>query len=90
MLAILQDAVECFQKYAFAGGNKKKGLFKDREDWILKNDYEWVFSFVNVCETFGINPHYLRRGLSRWKQNAIRERSRRTTEYVQRKTGRLG
>jgi hypothetical protein len=27
---------------------------------------EWVFSFTNVCETLGLDPGYLRRGLNRW------------------------
>ena len=47
MFAVLLDAVECFQKYA---GNEADRLFKDTEKWIFKDDPEWPFSFINICE----------------------------------------
>src|SRR6266542_2508970 len=59
-------------------------IFKDAEDWFFEDDHEWPFSFINICETFGFDPHYLRRGLLRWKEKAIRERSRLAAEFVQR------
>jgi hypothetical protein len=66
MFAVLQDAVECFQKYRFARGNKASRLFKDATAWFFEDDYERPFSFINICESFGIDPGYLRKGLSRW------------------------
>jgi hypothetical protein len=73
MFAVLLDAVECFQKYPFARGNKLTRQVKDTEDWIFKDDHEWPFSFINICEAVGMDPQYLRNGLSRWKQRATRE-----------------
>lgn len=71
MFAVLLDAVECFQKYPFARGNKLTRQVKDTEEWIFKDDYEWPFSFINICEAVGMDPQYLRNGLLRWH----RERS---------------
>ena len=34
MLAILEDAIACFQKYAFARDSKGKALFTEAEEWI--------------------------------------------------------
>ncbi len=73
MFAVLLDAVECFQKYPFARGNKSSGLLKDAEEWIFEDDHDWPFSFINICDIVEIDPHYLRKGLSRWRQRAIRE-----------------
>jgi hypothetical protein len=73
MFAVLLDAVECFQKYPFARRNKVTRQVEDTEDWIFKDDQEWPFSFINICEAVGIDPQYLRNGLSRWKQKTIRE-----------------
>ena len=73
MFAVLLDAVECFQKYPFERGNKLARRLNDTEEWIFKDDYEWPFSFVNICEAVGMDPQYLRNGLWRWKQKAIRE-----------------
>jgi hypothetical protein len=69
MLAVLQDAVECYQKYALARDPRGKQLFDDAAEWIDTDEREWSFSYVNICEVLGLNPEYIRRGLSRWRQS---------------------
>ncbi len=68
MMAVLEDAIACFQKYVFAGHGKGKALFQDAEDWIMEENTEGIFSFANVCEMLGFDPAYLRQGLTRWKE----------------------
>ena len=83
MSAVLLDAIECFQKYPFLHDEYENRLFREAENWILDNDREWLFSFINICDALTIDPHYLRKGLLRWKENAMhslskRERSKRS------------
>ena len=73
MLAILEDAVACFQKYVFARDGKGKALFRETEEWVLEQQGDWLFSFANVCETLGFEPDYLRQGLLKWKQHQLAE-----------------
>jgi hypothetical protein len=68
MVAVLEDASKCFQKYAFAHNQQEKRLFQEVEDWILKKNSEWLYSFDNICETLQLNPDYIRRGLRVWKE----------------------
>jgi hypothetical protein len=68
MLAVLEDAIRYYQDNWFARNSKRKRIFDETEEWILTPDSDWVFSFVHVCETLGLSPAYLRRGLLRWKQ----------------------
>jgi len=77
MFAVLLDAVECFQEYLFLHDKYSNRLFKEAENWILDNDREWLFSFINICQTLAIDPQYLRKGLLDWKQNAMRSVSTR-------------
>ena len=77
MSAVLLDAVECFQKYLLLHDEYSNRLFREAENWILDNDREWLFSFINICEALAIDPHYLRKGLLHWKQNAMRSVSTR-------------
>ena len=77
MSAVLLDAVECFQKYPFLHDEYANRLFREAENWILDNDREWLFSFINICDALTIDPHYLRKGLLRWKQNAMHSVSKR-------------
>ncbi len=72
MLAVLEDAIACFES-----ANAK--LVQEAEEWINSNE-EGVFSFNNVCETLGLDPDRLRKGLLRWKAQQVgvplEERSR--------------
>ena len=76
MLAVLEDGISCFQKYLFAQDKGERRLFREARDWILEEDQEEPFSFETICEVLGIGPHYLRRGLLRWKQKQLARRRR--------------
>jgi hypothetical protein len=71
MLAMLEDAVKCFQVYVTAQGRRGQKLFNDAQEWIMMTDDDWIFSFVNVCETLGFSPEYVRQGLRKWKQKKL-------------------
>lgn len=68
MLAILEDAVQCFQDNILAYSGRKKRLFEEAEEWILEEDSDWIFSFESVCEVLGLDPRYVRQGLLQWKE----------------------
>src|SRR6185436_20008797 len=70
MLAVLQDALDCYQKYAFAKDTPGQQLFSEADSWIACGDRHWYFSFENICETLEISPDYLRNGVERWKSSA--------------------
>jgi hypothetical protein len=80
MLAVLQDAVECYQKYALARDPRGTTLFENACEWIDSGEREWPFSYVNICEVLGLNPEYIRRGLSKWRQQ--RSPVKRTTARI--------
>lgn len=67
MIAILEDAVNCFMKQLHAVDPKPRQLYLDAEEWIMAEDPTWFFSFENVCNTLDLNPEYLREGLIKWR-----------------------
>jgi hypothetical protein len=67
MLAVLEDALDCYQKYAIARDGHGQQLFEEANTWITSGDRGWFFSYENICETLEINPEYLRRGLEGWR-----------------------
>jgi hypothetical protein len=73
MFAILEDAIECFQKHLWAEDNKRRQLHLDAESWFLEDDPSWLFSFVNICDVFEIHPVFLRQGLLAWKTKQLAE-----------------
>ena len=71
MLAILEDAIHCFQDNLLAQNVRSRRLFEEAEEWIVEADGDWVFSFENICEALGFNAAYVRKGLLRWTENNL-------------------
>lgn len=76
MLAVLGDALTCFQKYLDARKRKGKNLFREAEEWIFGEDDDHLFSFENVCAVIGLDPPYVRRLLAQWKAGSLTGPSR--------------
>src|ERR1044071_9177989 len=72
MLAILEDAIACYQKYLFAKDVKGKALFQEAAEWIEQEAGESIFAFESACEGLGLNPEYVRRGADAAAQSAAR------------------
>ena len=74
MLAILEDAIQCFQANYSARCGKRKRLFDDARKWIFESCDEWVFGFENICSALEFCPDYIREGLLRWWQRELAKR----------------
>jgi hypothetical protein len=72
MLAVLESAVEDFQKYVLARKPRGKKLFQQAEEWFLEKDSDELFSFENICETLGLHPDPIRKGLLVWKEAKLK------------------
>jgi len=70
MLAILEDAINCFQDNHRARCGKSKRLFDEAREWIFGVS-DWVFGFENICSALGFEPQYIRAGLLRWKEKEL-------------------
>ena len=71
MLAVMEDAVGTFQKYACAVDRNAQRLFAEVEDWIASDSIDWPYSFVNLCHSLGLDVDFMRDGLRRWKQEQL-------------------
>jgi hypothetical protein len=73
VLAILEDAVKCFQHNLFADNARSRQLFLEAQEWIVEVGGDWIFSFENTCEHLGLNAAYVRQGLLRSIENKLSE-----------------
>lgn len=67
MLAVLEDAVGTFQKFALLSDRRAQALFAETQEWFTSDDTEWPYAFLNVCNALGLEADYLRAGLRRWR-----------------------
>ena len=74
-LAVLESAIEDFQKYVFSKDQRGQKLFQEAEEWFLEKDNDQLFSFEYICATLQLDPDYIRRGLFAWKQSKLKMHS---------------
>mgnify|MGYP001054893168 CR=1 FL=1 len=68
MLAVLEDAMRTYKDgYASPVPSKRVEAFKV-EAWVLSDDTDWPFTFVNVCEAIGLSVDYVRTAMAKWRR----------------------
>jgi hypothetical protein len=67
MIAVLEDAVLEFRRYAGEPGVRARRLFGETAAWFASDDTSTPFSFVTICEALDLDPSYLRSGLRRYR-----------------------
>jgi hypothetical protein len=77
MFAVMAEALQTYQKFAFSRSARGKALFREAEAWLWAEDPDIPFSFMSICEVFGFDPAYLKRGLLQWIANCQRTRGSR-------------
>ncbi len=68
LFAILTNAIEDFQKHVATKDETGRKLFQEAEEWFLDQNSDSLCSFSSICETLGLHPDYIRRGLMSWKE----------------------
>ena len=69
MLAVLHNALDCYQKYLFADDRAGRELFAEAAAWIQCTSRDGLFSFESISEALDIEPGYFRRGLAEWQRS---------------------
>jgi hypothetical protein len=57
--AVLEDAIDCFQRHRSATRPRLRRLFDDAEAWILSMEQQ-PFSFIYICHVLGFDADWLR------------------------------
>jgi hypothetical protein len=71
MIAVLEDAIACYMTHLTPRSLSGKTLFDDAERWFFSEGGDWLFSFTNICQSIGLSPNYVRRGLLNAKDAAL-------------------
>src|SRR5574341_1139860 len=77
MWAVLADGIDSYRRTAHATAPAPRMEFDDAERWVFTTDWDWPFSFVNLCEVFGFDPAGIRSALIRWKNSRAHVRRQR-------------
>ena len=69
MLAVLEEAVAAYQKFACATTPLARREFLDAQEWIELDNDQWAFSFANICQALGLDAPAVRSGLRAWRDH---------------------
>lgn len=73
LMAMLGDAIKTATRPAL----QKKHGDREKHDairWIQSDDNDHIFTFINVCETLGVDPDWLRKEIGPLPKVVVRER----------------
>jgi hypothetical protein len=73
MMAVLLDGVRCYQTNFTATTGERRLLFTDAEEWLFAPSDSGPFACDTVCHAIGIDPEYLRDGLTQWRGKQLEE-----------------
>jgi hypothetical protein len=63
MMAILVDAIGCYQRNIEAVTLRRRREFREAHNWLFKDRNDGVFSFDTVCHVIDVDPDLLRQRL---------------------------
>ena len=82
LLAVLQDALGNFQRGLHSTSCKELEAFREVDRWFRSSEFDWLFSFENICSTLCIDPDHVRDGLNRLRIAALLKRDTRRRRMV--------
>ena len=82
MIAILKDAVECLEKYRGARSSAGRSNYQNAVEWVEDTSTDWLFSFTNICDLLGFDPHYMREVLLKRENRYVKPERHRMISFA--------
>jgi hypothetical protein len=58
--AVLRTAIGDLELHRYARGRRGQRQYWQAYDWVAATDWQWPFSFVNICDLLHLSPDALR------------------------------
>jgi hypothetical protein len=75
MMAVLQEALSTFHRGLNPRMAKDLEAFREVDRWFRSRDYDWPFSFENICSCLHIAPSCVRSELNHLRRKAWQNRA---------------
>jgi hypothetical protein len=64
MIAVLDDAIDCLEKYRLSSDRESRQLFDEAEQWLLASETNWPYSFRFICSFLNLDAGAVLRNLN--------------------------
>jgi hypothetical protein len=65
-----------------AGRPRRRRVVAADLAWVRSDDVEWPFSFLRLCQLFGLEPSAIRKEVERWVEAGANATKRRFSAYL--------
>ena len=72
MVAILRDALDCYRKNLENRTSYGQRILKETEAWFHHDDFEYLYSFRNICDWLDFDHRLIRNELDKMKGPEMR------------------
>jgi hypothetical protein len=59
-VSVLAQAALDIEKCREAQHGRKRRIYREAYNWVASDDRSWPYSFLNLCDTLGFSPAFLR------------------------------
>jgi hypothetical protein len=59
-IGVLSQAAHDLRKYHRAASGLEREIYLDARSWIIVDDFQWPYSFVNICQILRVSPESMR------------------------------
>ena len=66
--AVFADGIDSYRRLAQTHSRAGRRELAKLKVWITRSDWDWLYSFVNLCSTFGFDPNAVRQALARFDE----------------------
>ena len=67
LMALLLDALRCYQRGFLSQVHRKRRLFRETERWLMREGTGAAISFSEVCDGLGLDAERIQNRLRRWR-----------------------
>ncbi|HYD49287.1 MAG TPA: hypothetical protein VEB21_13105 [Terriglobales bacterium] len=58
--AVIETAAADLRKYRHARGRRRQRFYMEARKWVMSDDRDWPFSFINLCDSLKLSVEALR------------------------------
>jgi hypothetical protein len=80
--AVFADGIDSYRRLAGGRSRAAKRELARLRVWVMRSDWDWLYSFVNLCGTFGFDPNAVRQALARLEEDAEQPGRRRRFRHA--------
>jgi hypothetical protein len=80
--AVFADGIDNYRRLTRGRSRATKRELARLRVWVMRSDWDWLYSFVNLCTAFGFDPNAVREALARIEEEVDQPLRRRRFRHA--------